>query len=76
MDIIVMTNARPFWDDLNYTLETNENPKVLGVQNSIQNGQKQSPEGGVRVSFLIKLQAEATLLKKRLWHRCFPVNFG
>ena len=31
---------------------------------------------GVRASFLIKLQAwPATLLKKRLWHRCFPVNF-
>ena len=29
-----------------------------------------------RVSFLIKLQAWlATLFKKRLWHRCFPVNF-
>ena len=28
-----------------------------------------------RVSFLIKLQALATLLKKRLWHRWFPVNF-
>ena len=32
-----------------------------------------------RVSFLIKLQASglrpATLLKKRLRHRCFPVNF-
>ena len=32
-----------------------------------------------RVSFLIKLQASglrpATLLKKRLWHWCFPVNF-
>ena len=28
-----------------------------------------------RVSFLIKLQAlPATLLKKRLWHRCFPVT--
>ena len=28
------------------------------------------------VSFLIKLQAvPATLLKKRPWHRCFPVNF-
>ena len=31
-----------------------------------------------RVSFLIKLQDRgqrpATLLKKRLWHRCFPVN--
>ena len=29
----------------------------------------------VRVAFLIKLQASATLLKKRRWHRCFPVNF-
>ena len=32
-----------------------------------------------RVSFSIKLQAlgprSATLLKKRLWHRCFSVNF-
>ena len=32
-----------------------------------------------RVSFLIKLQAwglrPATLLKKRLWDRCFPMNF-
>ena len=27
-----------------------------------------------RVSFLIKLRA--TLLKKRLWHRCFPLNFA
>ena len=30
-----------------------------------------------RISFLIKLQARpATLLKKRFWHRCFPVNFA
>ena len=28
-----------------------------------------------RVSFWINLQT-ATLLKKRLWHRCFPVNFA
>ena len=28
-----------------------------------------------RDSFLITLQAFATLLKKSLWHRCFPVNF-
>ena len=32
-----------------------------------------------RVSLLIKLQAlglrPATLLEKRLWHSCFPVNF-
>ena len=30
-----------------------------------------------RVSFLIKLQAyTATLLKKRLWHRCFSMKFA
>ena len=33
-----------------------------------------------RVSFLIKLQASGlrltTLLKRRLWNRCFPVNFA
>ena len=30
-----------------------------------------------RASFLIKLQAlPETLLKKRLWRRCFPVNFA
>ena len=29
-----------------------------------------------RGSFVIKLEAwPATLLKKSLWHRCFPVNF-
>ena len=27
------------------------------------------------VSFLIKLQRPAILLKNRLWDRCFPVNF-
>ena len=47
-----------------------------------------SSHQSARVSFLIKLQAlsfsrpssnflkPATLLKKRLWHRCFPVNFA
>ena len=30
-----------------------------------------------RALFLIKLQATlASLLKKRLWHKCFPVNFA
>ena len=33
-----------------------------------------------RFPFLIKLQAwylrPATLLKKKLWHRCFPMNFA
>ena len=26
--------------------------------------------------FLTNLQAKGTLLKKRLWHMCFPVNFA
>ena len=29
-----------------------------------------------KVSFLIKLQAYCNFIKKRLWHRCFPVNFA
>ena len=29
-----------------------------------------------RVLFSIKLRPPATLLKKRLWHRCFPLNFA
>ena len=29
-----------------------------------------------RVPSLIKLQASVTLPKKRLWYRCFPVNFA
>ena len=42
-----------------------------------QNSQENT---SAKVSFLTKLQAlglrRATLLKKRLWHRCFPVNFA
>ena len=37
-----------------------------------QNSQENSC---TKVSFLIKLQP-STLLKKRLWDRCFPVNFA
>ena len=37
-----------------------------------QNSQENTCAGA---SFLIKLKP-ATLLRKRLWHRCFPVNFA
>ena len=37
-----------------------------------QNSQENTCAGAC---FSIKLQA-LTLLKKRLWHRCFPVNFA
>ena len=40
---------------------------------TLQNSQENTC---ARASFLIKLKARpATLLKKRLWGRCFPVNF-
>ena len=43
----------------------------------VQNSQENTCVG---VSFLIKLQASglrpATLLKKRVWRKCFPVNFA
>ena len=29
-----------------------------------------------QVLFFIKVASPTTLLKKRLWHRCFPVNFA
>ena len=48
---------------------------IRGIQFNLQNSQTCATE-----SFLIKLQASelrpATLLKKTLWHRCFPVNFA
>ena len=43
----------------------------------LESSQNSQENTCARVSFLIKLQeAPATLLKKRLWHRCFPVNFA
>ena len=47
---------------------------VLEKLNISQNSQENTC---ARFSFLIKLQVlPATSLKKRLWHRCFPVNFA
>ena len=44
---------------------------------SLETSQNSQENTCARVSLLIKLQAApATLLKKRLWHRCFPVNFA
>ena len=51
-------------------------PEVSCKKTCSQNSQENTC---IKVSFLIKLQAcglwPATLLKKRLWYRCFPVNF-
>ena len=47
---------------------------VLSKTLFLQNAQNSKENTCARVSFLIKLQP-ATLLKRRLWHRYFPVNF-
>ena len=52
--------------------------QMCSVQKVFSKISQNSPENTcARVSFLIKLQAwPTTLLKKRLWNRCFPVNFA
>ena len=44
-------------------------------QHIFQNSQNVQIHTCTKVSFLIKLRY-ATLLKNRLWHRCFPVYFA
>ena len=60
-------------------------PEAVARRCSVENmfleiSQNSQENTCARVSFLIKLQASglksATLLKKRLWRRCFPVNFA
>ena len=52
-------------------------PEVFCKKAVLRNFAKFTGNTCARVSFLIKLQASrpATLLKKSLWYRCFPVNF-
>ena len=46
-------------------------PKVF-----IEISQNSQENTCARVSFFNKVARPATLLKNRLWHRCFPVNFA
>ena len=52
-------------------MQKKQSPEVLEIS---QNTQENTC---ARVSFLIKLQAEVcNVIKKRLWHMCFPMNFS
>ena len=54
-----------------------QSPEMLCEKGVLKISQNSLENTCASVSFLIKLQARsATLLKKRLWHRCFPVNFA
>ena len=52
--------------------------RFSGRKDILRNFAKFTGKHCARVSFLIKLQdwGAANLLKKKIWHRCFPVNFA
>ena len=51
--------------------------EVFCEKGVLRNFAKFKKNSSARVSFLMKLQTEAcTLLKRRLWRTCFPVNFA
>ena len=54
--------------------ERSSRPEMLCKKVFLEISQNAQESTCVRISFLIKAQP-ATLLKKRLWHSCFPVNF-
>ena len=73
---------RLYW--LKLILNSNPDPEAVAQTCSVKKvfveiSQNSQENIYVRVSFLIKLPAwdlqPAPLLKKRLWRRCFPVNF-
>ena len=85
--IVFDTKTKPidwFLYDRNHRHERVEQPLLLGEKQPkkrcSQNFLKIHRKTTAPKSFLIKLQAKrlrpATLLKKRLWDRCFPVNFA
>ena len=72
-----------------YTRYRSSLPEVFYKKVFLEISQNSKENTCARVSFLIKLQASglyikketlsqlpATLLKRRLWYRCFPVDFG
>ena len=69
-----------FWfenDTLIQVRYRSSRPAVFCEKGVLRNFAKFTENACVRVYFLIKLQtAPATLFKKRLWHRCFPVIFA
>ena len=52
-------------------------PEVFCEKGVLSNFAKLTGKHLRQSPFLIKMQAPpATLLKKRLWHKCFPVSFA
>ena len=69
---MLTTDAKQSGTIKKYYIEAPTSVKQVILETS-QNSQENTY---ATVSFLIKLQRPATVLKKRPWHRCFPVNFA
>ena len=50
--------------------------EVFYKKNVLKNFPKFTGKHLCQSLFFDKVAGPATLLKKKLWHRCFPVNFG
>ena len=57
------------------SFERNSRPEVFCKESVLGNFAKFSGKHPCQSLFVNKVRP-ATLLKKRLWHRCFPVNFA
>ena len=67
-------------DDHDKTIKTRKSAEAVIQRCSVKKvfleiSQNSQEDTCARVSFLIKLRS-ATLSKKRLWHRCFYLNFA
>ena len=87
---IIIIQIQKLW--LNCQVYRSSRPEVFCNKILLEISQYSQESTCARVSFLIKLQASdlcqslffnkvvglrpAALLKMRLWHRCFPVNFA
>ena len=87
LDLAIVSILSQFVEDINRNCQQLANVRTMVLEAVVRRcsvkkvfleiSENSQENTCVRVSFLIKLQAApATLLKKRLWHRCFPVNFA
>ena len=58
------------------TLDKSSRPDVLCEKGVLRNFAKFTRKHLCQSLFFKKVASPATLLKKRLWHRCFPVHFA
>ena len=77
LSLMVLTERIIVKTQRDYSISTETVSRKCSVKKLFLKTLQNLQETPVPESLLIKLQApSATLLKKRLWHRCFPVNLA